>query len=318
MRVFQFVLWAAIVLVALYLILCFFLFRLACRRFSEKHDPFRKYNENMKHLMDDYPALKEAGAEFYRSATFQDVEITSFDGLKLHGRIVENPGARGVMVACHGYRSNSTRDFLGGCPFYYNSGFTLLLIDQRACSESEGKYITFGVLESRDAVDWCKFAAEKYPGLPILLAGISMGATTVLMASPNVPPQVKAIAADCGFVSPWEMLSAVVRSAGKFPVGPILAGVNLWANLLAGFDLRTSAKDALAKNTTPVLFAHGEADALVPLEDVRENYNACKAPAVLLSVPNAAHGMSYCEDLEGYQAALRTLFDTYLFGEADQ
>ncbi|MCD7845733.1 MAG: alpha/beta hydrolase [Oscillospiraceae bacterium] len=315
--VFRFILWAAVALVALYLILCFFLFRLACRRFPENHNPFRRYNEDTKHLMDSYPDLAAEGAEFYRSATFQDVEITSFDGLRLHGRVIENPDARGVVVACHGYRSNSTRDFLGGCPFYYDSGFTLLLIDQRACGESQGKYVTFGVRESRDAVDWCQFAAEKYPGLPILLAGTSMGATTVLMASPSVPPQVKAIAADCGFVSPWEMLSAVVHSAGKFPAGPILAGVNLWANLLAGFDLRTSTKEALAKNTTPVLFAHGEADAVVPPEDVRENYNACKAPAVLLSVPNAGHGMSYCEDLEGYQTALKNLWDTYLFGGAE-
>ncbi len=317
MRVFQFVLWVAIALVALYLILCYFLFRLACRRFPENHNPFRKYNEEMIHLMDAYPELKAAGAEFNRNAVYQDVEITSFDGLKLHGRVVENPNAKGVMVACHGYRSNSTRDFLGGCPFYYDSGFTLLLIDQRACEQSEGKYITFGVLESRDAVDWCKFAAEKYPGLPILLAGISMGATTVLMASPNVPPQVKAIAADCGFVSPWEMLTAVVHSAVNIPAGPILAGVNLWANLLAGFDLRTSATEALTRNNSPLHFANGEKDALVPPEDVRKNHDACKAPSVLLSVPNANHGMSYCEDLEGYQAALREIFDKYVFGGAN-
>ncbi|MCC8357364.1 MAG: hypothetical protein LJU34_05915, partial [Oscillospiraceae bacterium] len=88
MRVFRFVLCAAVALAALYLLLFWLLFRLAYRRFPENHNPFRKYNEEMRHLMDDYPDLAAEGAKFYRSVTFQDVEITSFDGLRLHGRIV--------------------------------------------------------------------------------------------------------------------------------------------------------------------------------------------------------------------------------------
>ncbi len=252
MRVFWFFFWSVVAFVVLYMQLCWVLFQVACRRFSGKLNPFKGFTARMNGLLDDYPELAKAGWEFSLAADYQDVAITSRDGLCLHGRILENPNARGVVVCCHGYRSDNSRDFMVSCPFYYGSGFTLLLMDQRACGESEGKYITFGVTESIDVADWCRFAAEKYPHLPILLGGISMGATSVMMASPHVPPAVKAIVADCGFVSPWEVLTAVIHSAGHYPARLILTGVNVWARLLAGFDMRASTKDALAQNTVPI------------------------------------------------------------------
>lgn len=304
---------------ALYLIISYFLFRLACRRFSKKHDPFARFNASMEALISAYPEMGEAGARFEREHEFETVEMKSFDGLTLRARLLENPAARGVMVACHGYRSNSTRDFIAGCPFYYDSGFTLLLIDQRACAGSEGKYVTFGVLEGRDAADWCRWAGARYPGMPILLAGISMGATAVLMAGPDTPPAVKALVADCGFVSPWEVLTSVLRSGHvRLPIGLTLTGVNIWARLLAGFDLRTSTKDALARNVKPVLFAHGQEDDVVPPEDVQENYAACRAPAELLFVPGAGHGLSYCADTPRYQKTLGDFCEKYVFGGAGQ
>ena len=59
-----------------------------------------------------------------------------------------------------------------------------LHIDQRAAGESEGKYIGFGVLESRDCCLWAQYIAKRFgPDQKIILAGLSMGASTVLMAT---------------------------------------------------------------------------------------------------------------------------------------
>ena len=54
---------------------------------------------------------------------------------------------------------------------------------------------------------------------PLILGGLSMGATTVLLASCfDFPANVRAIIADCGFTSPYEIAKSVLRrDAPKAP-----------------------------------------------------------------------------------------------------
>ena len=66
----------------------------------------------------------------------------------------------------------------------YREKATLLLVDQRACGKSEGKYITFGAKEKYDILLWIKFINERYYGKKtIYIHGTSMGAATTLMVS---------------------------------------------------------------------------------------------------------------------------------------
>ena len=90
----------------------------------------------------------------------REVEIESFDGLKLRARwypcdrTLAGEEDRPVLLLAHGFRSYGAFDFSCGCPFYMELGFDLLLIDHRAHGRSEGRYICFGVNEGRDVVDW--------------------------------------------------------------------------------------------------------------------------------------------------------------------
>ena len=69
--------------------------------------------------------------------------------------------------------------------------------------------LTFGIKERYDCVYWCEYMSENYPEIEeIILNGISMGATTILLASEfNLPSKVKGIVADCGFTSPKDIVS---------------------------------------------------------------------------------------------------------------
>ena len=294
-----------ILLVFLYFFVTWAMFQLLCRRFRGRFSPLALIGKATNEALAPYAAQIRAGTEWIRRFPIRPVEISSFDGLTLRGALFENPDARGVLIGCHGYRSGGFRDFSSACPFYYGLGFSLLLIDQRATGASDGRYITFGVKERLDIQDWCAYIQKHFPGKPVLLAGISMGATSALMAAPELPENVAGIVADCGFVSPWEELGHVLRHFLHLPAAPFLAGIDFWCRLLAGFSLRQYTTElALADNTRPVFFIHGEADDFVPPENVRRNAAACAAPYVLFTVPAAGHGLSYLVNHGGYKARL--------------
>ncbi len=308
------VFWIVGILAALYLLISLVICILACRRFAGQFDPLSALTHATDKLLAPYHELIDAGQAWLRSQPYESVEMTSFDGLRLRARLFENPQAKGVLVACHGYRSDGVRDFASACRFYNDHGLSILLIDQRAAGESEGKYITFGVRESVDARDWCALMERRFPGQPILLAGISMGAASVLMTADDLPDSVAALLADCGYTSPWDEFAFVARRYMPPGAAALLPGVDLWCRALAGFGLRErSAEHALANTTRPVFFVHGGADGLVPYEDSLENRAACAAPTAMFSVAEADHGISFLLDPEGYARAVSDFLEKNVF-----
>lgn len=243
---------------------------------------------------------------------FEEVTITSHDGLRLYGRYYEGRGDGPLQIMFHGYQSSAIRDFCGGLQLGLDLGCGVLLVDQRAHGKSGGKYLTFGVKERLDCLDWAHYAAARWPGRPIVLTGISMGAATVLMAADlDLPEQVAGIIADCGYTSPRDILRQVIGDM-HLPVGPAYGVVRLAGRLYCGFDTdRGSAPDALAKTALPCLFIHGEADDFVPCRMARENYAACAGERTLLTVPGAAHGLSFTTDYEAYRATVKAFLERH-------
>ena len=109
---------------------------------------------------------------------FERVSITSHDGLRLSGRYYHTADGAPLDIAFHGYRGHALRDFCGGSRISFDLGHNLLLVDQRAHGESEGKTITFGAKERLDCRDWVLWANERFGCPEIALFGISMGAAT--------------------------------------------------------------------------------------------------------------------------------------------
>jgi hypothetical protein len=304
---------AVLIIAFLYLIVTYILFQLVCRRFPKAHDPFRKLTHATDTMLKPYAELVSQGRSWLQSQQGQPMEISSFDGLTLRGTFYENPAHGPILLAFHGYRSNGVRDFVSACPFYFSLGLSILLVDQRAAGESQGRYITLGVRESRDVQTWCRYISRLYPDAALMTAGISMGASSVLMAADDLPDAVKAIVADCGYVSPWDELAYVVHHNAHLPAGWLLWGVELWCRLLGGFSLRknTTAK-ALKNNTRPLFLIHGQSDQLVPYENTPKHRDAGTALCILFSVPEADHGISYLLDTPGYQAMATDFIRRYV------
>lgn len=247
------------------------------------------------------------------SIPYEDVFITSFDGLRLHAKFYAASERKApVQIMFHGYKSSAERDFCGGLREGIDGGFNVLLVDQRAHGESEGKYLTFGVNERFDCLSWASYAAERFGNdVKIYLYGISMGAATVLMASAlPLPKSVSGIVADCGYTSPKDIIFSVLRDH-HVPAAPVYAVAHLGARLFCGFDLDSaSAPDALRRSHIPVLFIHGDDDRFVPCRMSRENFEASAAEhKKLLIVHNAGHGLSYMLDRPAYLSSLHSFLE---------
>lgn len=234
---------------------------------------------------------------------YEEVCITSHDGLTLYGKYYHICDGAPLGIAFHGYRSSGMTDFAGGSEFCFEMEHNLLLVDQRAHGKSQGNSITFGILERRDCLNWVNYAVTRFgPDVQILLYGVSMGAATVLMASElPLPVNVKGIIADCPYSSPWGIIKKVCKDVG-YPPNLSFPFIVLGARLFGRFNLlETTAAKAVANTNTPILIIHGESDGFVPCEMSEEVYHARADMVVRHTFPEADHGISYLVDTPRYK-----------------
>ena len=234
---------------------------------------------------------------------YEDVWIESEDGLKLYARLYNMFEGAPVVLFFHGYRSSSIRDGNGIFELCKKYGYNIMMIDQRAHGRSEGMTMTFGIRERYDVLSWINYAIERFgKESKIVLAGISMGAATVLMASNlNLPENVKGIMADCPYSSPKEILCSVMKSL-KLPAGLLYLFAKWGAGIYGRVNIEEiSAKEAVRESNVPILFIHGDDDRFVPCEMSQECYDSCKSEKRLVFVKDAGHGISYCVDGKLYE-----------------
>ena len=115
---------------------------------------------------------------------YEEVWIESFDGLKLFGRYYHVADGAPVEIQFHGYRGTAYRDFCGGTWVAQKLGINILLVDQRANGRSEGTTICFGIKEKYDCLSWAEYCVKRFGDVPIIFAGVSMGASTFISQYP--------------------------------------------------------------------------------------------------------------------------------------
>ena len=180
---------------------------------------------------------------------------------------------------------------------------------------SEGRTITFGIRERHDVLTWVNYVNERFgPDVRIILAGVSMGASTVLMASGmDLPKNVVAIVADCPYSSPKEIICKVARDKGLNDrlVYPL---IKLSAKIFANLDIEEASPiEAVKTSKTPTILVHGTDDRYVPYEMGKRVFEACSAQnKKMLSIEGAGHATSYFTKMEFYVKTLNDFLDGVL------
>ena len=253
-----------------------------------QYDPYRMEMKRIYHQLND--------------RTYERVSIVTNDGLTLSGRYYHMKDGAPLDIGFHGYRSHPVTDFSGGSELSFQMEHNLLLVDQRAHGQSDGRTISFGILERQDLLCWVDYAIQRFGmDVNIFLYGVSMGGATVLMASElNLPSNVKGIIADCPYDNPLDVILHVGKST-PFPQALIKPFAILGAKIYGGFDLlETTAAQAVKNAGVPILIIHGEADTYVPCHMSEAAANANPAMVHRHTFPNAPHGISYLTDTPRY------------------
>lgn len=258
-------------------------------------------------------AQREA-AEKLGAKPSQRISIQSHDGLTLAGHWCPCPNARRILIAFHGWRSSWRWDFGLLADFLEREGCSVLYVEQRAQGKSQGAYIGFGLTERYDCLDWLQWITDHCgTDLPIYLAGVSMGAATVLMAAGlDLPDTVHGIIADSAYTSLHAIWQHVAQENLHLPF--LLTdriSDQICRRRLSVGSRDCSAADALVATQTPVLLIHGEADHFVPVRMAYENHDACRSPCQLLVIPGADHTQGYYTAPEKYEDALRAFWAAY-------
>lgn len=254
---------------------------------SEQYSPYR---EKMLDLINDLDARP-----------YEEVYITSHDGLRLFGRYYHFNDGAPLDIGFHGYRGCALRDMCGGVHISYQLGHNILLIDERAHGRSEGQTITFGINERLDCLSWIEYAKRRFgDDVRIVLYGVSMGAATVLMASEfDIGKNVCCILADCPYSSPEKIIKKVSHDM-NLPANLVYPLIRLSANVFGRFKLsETTAEDAVKKSKVPIIIFHGEDDRFVPRE-MSEVVQKANPDIERYTFPKAAHAISGIVDTERY------------------
>ena len=270
------------------------------------------YEELSEDLKVKIALAKKTDSESYEtwlktmSANIEKVSIVSKDGYRFYGHcfVHSNEEKRWVIVV-HGYQS-SEESSKKIARHYYNRGFNALTISLRAHGESEGSYIGMGFLDKDDLFLWTQYLVKRNPNAKIIYHGTSMGSATVLFASGlDLPKNVKAIVADCGYTSVWSIFESELKNRFGLPTFPILYMADIMGRIKAGYSIKNaSVIDEVKKSQTPTLFIHTTSDDFVPVAMVHELYKAHGGEKQLYLVRGANHTEAKYVNMEAYYSTI--------------
>jgi alpha-beta hydrolase superfamily lysophospholipase len=180
----------------------------------------------------------------------------------LEGWHVPHPRGAGLVLLFHGYRSCKA-ELLPEARAFHELGYDTFLVDFRGSGGSGGTRTTIGYREASDVARAADYARRRWPGVPLLLYGQSMGAAAVLRAL-----AVEGVRADAAVLaSPFGRLLHTVQARFRergVPPFPYVHLVIFWGGWLHRFDGFAHNPEGYARRVTcPTLLLHGSADPQV-------------------------------------------------------
>ncbi len=255
--------------------------------------------------------------DYLASKPHEKIVIKSHDGLNLHANFFPAENESNKLAICfHGYTGRGMNDCASISTFLHKNGFNCLIVDERAHGDSEGDYAGFGVLDRYDCKTWVDYMNKRFNNsMDILLYGVSMGASTVLMASglKELSDKVKVVVADCAFTSPYEVFAHVLKKDYKLPKFPTMNITNILCKKNAGYGFNDcSTIDAVKTSGIPTMFVHGKNDNFVPTWMSKQNYEACGSEKELLLIDNAGHAACFYENQSLYESKLSDFINKHM------
>lgn len=206
---------------------------------------------------------------------------------------------RGTILVLHGVGAKSFY-MLGTARELAAAGYRCVLVDLRGHGGSTGRWLTYGVQESKDLAQvLAELDRRELVEGDLGVFGISYGATTGLLFA-AAEPRVKAVVAVAPFASMRDEVPSYLRTA--LPgIGHLLSKEQVTelideAGRQANFNPDDSdAAAAMRFVSADVLLIHGEDDLVVPKYQSEKIHAAAPQKSELVIVPGLGHVLIFCD-----------------------
>lgn len=232
---------------------------------------------------------------------YEPVQFTSADGTRLSGWFLpaadrKNPKeAKGTVVHFHGNAQNMSTHwrFVAWLP---KQDYNVLVFDYRGYGQSEGKPEPKGVFEdSNAALNYVRSRQDVDPER-LFVFGQSLGGTNAIaVVGSGNRAGVKAAAIESTFYSYSSIANDKFKGAG-----------------LLVSDEYAASKYVAAVSPIPLLFIHGTADQVIPVEHSKRLLADAREPKRLIEVQGAGHlePMTTLRFGSAYRKALTAFFES--------
>jgi len=249
-----------------------------------------------------------------RQLPFEDVKVTTSDGLNLNGWFIPSTGGRATVLLVHGYK-DQRGSMLGVAEILHRHGYSVMVASLRGHDVNDGELISFGLFEVRDLEAWYQHLRGRADVDPraIGLFGVSMGGTIGLRyASQN--PEMRVVIADCAFSSVMDTAATSIRHFTGLPPFPFAPAIVFWSERQFGGDAdeldATRWIPLIAPR--PVFLLQGGADTVVSAESGRKLFAAAGEPKELWYEPGVGHAQFLKTMPAAFEARVVRFLDRYL------
>jgi fermentation-respiration switch protein FrsA (DUF1100 family) len=196
---------------------------------------------------------------------YDDVTVTTDDGVSLHGWYVPAAGPRGTVLFLHGNAGNISHR-LDSIAVFRELALDTFIIDYRGYGQSEGKTSEEGTYRDAEAA-WQYLVGERGtdPGKIIIFGRSIGGAVAAWLASRH---QAAALVVESSFTSAVDVASRV------YPFMPV--------RLITRLNYPVS--DYIANARSPVLVVHSRDDEILPYAMGQSLYEAAPPPKTFLEL----------------------------------
>ncbi len=237
--------------------------------------------------------------------SIKELTVTSEDGLKLVGQYFDFGFDRCAMIFPG--RAEAVKYCYFFAPPYEKAGYNIFVADTRAHGLSEGKYVGFAVLESRDILCWARLINERFGIENIVIHGVCVGgaASVLALSAPDCPPYIKKLVTEGLYTDFYDVLKQRTRLEGK-PTFPVVAELALLAKRNAGVDVfRDKPINRIPFVKAPMLFLQGRQDKSSLPKRCEMLYDACGSEDKrIVWFDKGAHSHLRINNMEEYDRAV--------------
>lgn len=224
---------------------------------------------------------------------FEDIHLTTSDGVALHGWFVPAPQSRGTVLFFHGNAGNISHR-LDSVQMFHRLGYSTFIIDYRGYGNSSGTPSEQGTYRDAEAAWSYLFEQRHIPSCRIVLFGESMGGAIAAWLASREKPAALVIASS--FTSVPDLAQQI------YPYLPVR-----W---LA--RIRYDTREYLKAVAAPVLVAHSPQDEIISYEHGQALFAAANPPKQFLELAGG-HNDGFIFMREEWVGALRD----FLAGKMD-